>query len=113
MTFNSYIKYKKVLRRLQENETREVKCHKIDSEYENNKRYNCSIETIGANIVNVGINEDLKEFIFVSQEIEIEIISLSLYAVKYMDNLQNAVDKDLFNKKIIYIRIINVFNRQY
>ena len=60
------------------------------------------METNGGEIENIKINPNLKEFNFDSQDVE--IIGVNPYSIKFMVNLQNAVDKKDFNKKIFIIR---------
>ena len=110
-----YIKYKKILRRLQETITEKVKCVKITQEYQDNMLFNCSFGTSGEDLHNIEINKKLKDFNFTGQDVE--IISVSPFAIKYMDNLQNIKDGDLFNKKVYIldksILSIDNENRQF
>jgi hypothetical protein len=96
--FLVYIKYKKILRKLQETITEKVKCVKMTKEYQDNMLFNCSFGTSGEDLGNIEINKNLKDFNFTGQDVE--IISVSPFAIKYMDNLQNIKSGDLFNKKV-------------
>ena len=96
-----FVKYKRILRGLQETETRHVKCNKLYLENKNIIRYNCSMETNGWEIENIKINPNLKEFNFDSQDVE--IIGVNPDNIILMDILQNAIDKKDFNKKIFIL----------
>ena len=65
------IKYRSILRRLQEKVTEKVKCIKISQEYQNNKLYNCSFKASGEDIDNIEIYKNLKEYNFTGQDVEI------------------------------------------
>ena len=75
------IRYKNGLRRLQENEIKQETCTLINNEYENQVKYNCTLETNEEEIDNIQVNK----FIFTEQEIEIS--NRTVYAQQYINNL--------------------------
>ena len=89
------IRYKVSLRGLQENETKKVECELIKSRFDNQDKYNCSLETNGEEIDNIQVD---RNFEFKNQKIEVK--AFSPFASKYMNNLQNVGDIDIFDKKI-------------
>ena len=103
----------KILRKLEEIVTEQVKCSKIIREYENNIIYNCTFGTNGKDIDNIEIKNILEEYDFIGQDVE--IIAVTPLAMKYMDNLQNVANEDLFNKKIYILdqSIISVYNENW
>ena len=88
------IRYKTGLRRLQENESKQAECRLINSEYENQDRYNCTLETNGEVIDNI----QATKFNFTDQEIE--IVGKTPFAEQYINNIQNIGTGDMFNKKL-------------
>ena len=89
------IRYKVSLRGLQENETKKVECELVKSRFDNQDKYNCSLETNGEEIDNIQVD---RNFEFKNQKIEVK--AFSPFASKYMNNLQNVGDIDIFDKKI-------------
>ena len=88
------IRYKIGLRRLQENETKQATCKLINnSGYENQDRYNCTLETNGEVIDNIQVSK----FNFTGQEVE--IVGKTPFAEQYINNLQNIGNGEMFNKK--------------
>ena len=100
------IKYKTILRALQENESKKAECDLLDENFENQVSYNCSLETNGSEIDNIEVD---KNFEFKDQEVE--VIGNTPLAIKYRDNLQNVGDNNIFNKKL-YIMDNSVLNIQ-
>ena len=90
------IRYIQGLRHLEDN--KKVECKLEDYEFENQKRYNCSVDTNGEEIQNIEIDDN-----FEFQGQNIKILSKSSLATKFMDNLQNVGDKDPFQNKKLYI----------
>ena len=107
------IKYKKLLRKLQETDTQKVKCNKIIREYENNIIFNCSFETNGGDIDNIEFINFLEKYEFIGQDVD--IIALSPFAIKYIDNLQNVENLDLYNKKVSLLdqSIVSINNENW
>ena len=98
MEFLIHIQYKIALRKLQEAIIEKVIWSKITGEYQNNILYNCTFKTNGGDIDNLEVKSILKEYDFIGQNAE--IIYSSPFAIKYMNNLQNVGNGDLFNKKV-------------
>ena len=89
------IKYKIINRRLEENEMKQVECKLVKTTFENQDKYNCSFETNGEEIDNIQINNN-----FVFKDQVVEIASKTPLALKYMNNLENVGNSDLFDKKL-------------
>ena len=89
------IRYKITKRGLEENEQKKVECKLISSNFDNQDKYNCSFETNGEEIDIIKVDNN-----FVFKDQEIEIVGKTPFALKYMNNLQNVGDIDLFNKKL-------------
>ena len=85
------IKYKNSL----EFETKEKYCELINSEYDNQKKYNCSLETNSEEIEKISINKTAE---FDGQNVE--ILSFSSIAGNHMSNLLKIERNDLFERKI-------------
>ena len=112
LEFYIYIKYKISLRKLQETKEKVI-CSKIFGEYQNNILYNCSFKTNGEDIDNLEVKTILEEYDFIGQNVE--FIIASPFAIKYMDNLQNVGNGDLFNKKVYILdkSIISINNKNW
>ena len=89
------IKYKIIKRRLEENEIKQIECKLVNTSFENQDKYNCSFETNGEEIDNIQIDNN-----FVFKDQEVEIVGKTPFALKYMNNLQNVGNTDIFNKKL-------------
>ena len=89
------IRYKVPLRGLQENDSKKAECQFAESGFDNQDKYNCSLETNGEEIDNIEVDPN---FEFKNQKIEVK--GISPFASKYMNNLQNVGDVDIFNKKM-------------
>ena len=96
LVISTKIRYIQGLRYLEDN--KKVECKLEDYEFENQKRYNCSVDTNGEEIQNIEIDDN-----FEFQDQKIKILSKSSLATKFMDNLQNVGDKDPFKNKKLYI----------
>ena len=90
------IRYVSGLRHLEEN--KKVECKLVDYEFENQKRYNCSVETNGEEIKNIEMDDN-----FEFQGQKVNILSKTPLATQFMDNLQNVGDKDSFENKQLFI----------
>lgn len=77
-----YIKYRVGLRNMEEEEKKQVKCQFIDSLYENQIMYNCSLETNGVEIVNIRFDNN-----FYFEEEDVEIIGNTPLVFKYINVL--------------------------
>ena len=77
-----YIKYRVGLRNMEEEEKKQVKCQFIDSLYENQIMYNCSLETNGVEIVNIRFYNN-----FYFEEEDVEIIGNTPLVFKYINVL--------------------------
>ena len=89
------IKYKSLLRNLQENES-EIECKNVD--FKNRfAKYSCSLKVEKKEIENIEVGEN---FEFEGQKVDIK--ECSPMAVKYMKNLQ-SVGKEEISKKKLYV----------
>ena len=89
------IGYRKALRFLQETETREAECKFCNITFDNQIKYNCSLETNGGEIDNIQLDDNIN-----FEDNEAEIISQTPIAENNMNSLQNVGDSDLFDKKL-------------
>ena len=88
----------KNIRKLQISETKDSICILVDDdEYENIKKYNCSIETNGEEIEKIEIDKTIE---IKDDDLIISDIELSPIAIRQMSNLQNIGDEDYFSKKL-------------
>ena len=94
---NTYIRYRRTLRGLQENNATKSVCKLVENEFDNQKRYNCTLETNGEEIENIQIDKNIESG---DGDIELSDIDNSPIALKYINNLQNVGDSDPFEKKL-------------
>ena len=88
------IKYKLFLRGLEESTTKNVECKIIDNNLNNLDKFNCSFDVNEKEIDNIKI--DNLEF----KDQDIDIIGETPLAKKFINNIQNIGDNDIFNKKL-------------
>ena len=89
------IKYKLFLRGLQESTTKKVECKLSDNNFNNQDKFNCTFDVNENEIDNIQIDKNL-EF----KDQDIDIIGITPIANKFMNNLQNVGDNDIFNKTL-------------
>ena len=89
------IKYKLSLRGLEESTTKKVECNLLDNNFNNQDKFNCTFDVNENEIDNIEIDKNL-EF----KDQNIDIIGVTPIAHKFMNNLQNVGDSDIFNKKL-------------
>jgi hypothetical protein len=94
---NTHIRYGKSLRGLQENVSTKSVCKLVENEFDNQKKYNCTLETNGEEIENIQIDKNIESG---NGDIEFSEIDISPMALKYINNLQNIGDSDPFEKKL-------------
>ena len=82
-----------------------VDCNKITNDYIKDK-YLCKVEVTNSDIKRI---ECLKDFNFISQD-NVKVIGITPIAQRYIDNLQNIEDKDLFDYNI-YILNNSIYNK--
>ena len=96
---NTRIRYKKSLRLLQNDEENKATCVLINNTYDNQDKYNCTLDTNGEDIENIELDKNI--------EIEDDDITpdneISPIGNKYTNNLQNVGDSDIFEKKKLFI----------
>ena len=109
IAINAFIKYKGGKRMLQQ-ETKKGECN-IEESYSNNnqKRYQCFIDTNGEEIDNIQIDKNIKSE---DDDIDLTETKVSPMGVKYMNNIQEIGNEDPFNKKLYLLETtsINVDN---
>ena len=97
LILHAYIEYGNGLRSLQENVSKQLICKSIENKFDNQKKYNCTLETNGEEIKNLQIDKNIESG---DGDIEISGIDISPIALKYINNLQNVGDSDPFDKKL-------------
>jgi len=89
------ITYKKALRSLQEFERKEAECHLINITFDNQNKYNCSLDTNGEEIESIKLDYNIN-----FEEDDATIISNTPIADNNMNNLEKVEDSTLFDKKL-------------
>ena len=102
---NTHIRYGKSLRSLQENITTKSVCKLVENKFDNQKKYNCTLETNGEEIENIEIDKNIESG---DGDIEISNIDISPMALKYINNLQKVGDSDPFEKKLYILDNLKV-----
>ena len=97
LIINTNIRYRKSLRGLQENVQTKSICTLIDNEFDNQKRYNCTLGTNGEEIESIQIDKNIESG---DENMEFSNIEISPIALKYINNLQNVGYSDQFEKKL-------------
>ena len=97
LIINAHIQYGNGLRVLQENITKKSVCKLVENKFDNQKKYNCTLETNGEEIENIQIDKNIESG---DGDLEISGIDISPIALKYINNLQKVGDSDLFEKKL-------------
>ena len=83
---NTYIRYRRTLRGLQENNATKSVCNLVENKFDNQKRYNCTLETNGEEIENIQIDKNIESG---DGDIELSDIDNSPIALKYINNSCN------------------------
>ena len=91
-----YIIYKRLFRILQSTKTETAKFKSINSDIKNIIKYNCSFNTSGEDINEIQVNSN--NIYFVGNNISIS--SISPLAIKYMNNLQDCNNENIFDKNL-------------
>ena len=100
ITINANIKYKNSLRLLQEDATQKGECIlEEDSSDNNQKRYNCNIETNGKEIDNIQLDKNIEAG---DDNIDFSSTEISPIGMKFMNNIQNVGNEDPFSGKQLY-----------
>ena len=97
LIINTHSQYGDGLRALQENVSKKSVCKLVENEFDNQKKYNCTLETNGEEIENIQIDKNIESG---NGDIEFSEIDISPMALKYINNLQNIGDSDPFEKKL-------------
>lgn len=98
ISINANIKYKSSLRSLQDNSSTKGVCT-LEENYSNNdqKRYQCSIETNGEEIANIELDKNIKAE---DDDMDFSDTKVSPMGAKYMNKIQEIGEEDPFNKKL-------------
>ena len=112
ITINSQIKYKSNKRMLQE-ESKKGECTLVETANNSNdqKRYECTIETNGEEVDNVKIDKNIKSE---DDEVDFSDTEVSPMGIKHMNNIQEIGNNDIFDKKLYLLNTnsITVDNEQ-
>ena len=89
------IRYKTKRLRTLEEALNDAECQLKPSDFENQIKYNCSVETNGEEISNVEVEDDLN---FPDQIVEVK--GKTPLAIQHMNNLQDIKEDDIFDKDL-------------
>lgn len=98
ITIKVRIKYKVTSLRVLEESTKDAECKLTPSDFDNQNRYNCTVETNGEEIESFEVDNNV---VFPDQMVDIK--ANTPIASKQMNNLQNIGDSDIFNKQLFIL----------
>jgi len=106
ISINANIKYKTSKRLLQDNSSKKGECA-LEEDYSNNnqKRYQCSIETNGDEIDNIELDKNIKAE---DEDIDLTETKVSPMGIKYMNKIQEIGNEDPFNKKLYLLNSTSI-----
>ena len=99
-TYITYVQYANRLRGLQESVPQKSVCKLVENEFDNQKRYNCTLETDGEDIENIQIDKNITSE---NKELNVSDIDVSPIGSKYINNIQEVGDSDPFEKKLFIL----------
>ena len=113
-TYITYVQYANRLRGLQENVPQKSVCKLIENEFNNQKRYNCTLETDGEDIDNIQIDKNITSK---DEDLKVSDIDVSPIGSKYINNVQNVGDSDPFEKKLYILDnsklVVDKYNNEF
>ena len=113
-TYITYIQYANRLRGLQENVPQKSVCKLVENEFDNQKRYNCTLETDGEDIENIQIDRNITSE---NKELNVSDIDVSPIGSKYINNVQEVGDSDPFEKKLYILDnskvVVDRYNNEF
>jgi len=113
-TYITYVQYANRLRGLQENVPQKSVCKLVENEFDNQKRYNCTLETDGEDIENIQIDKNITSE---NKELNVSDIDVSPIGSKYINNVQEVGDSDPFEKKLYILDnskvVVDRYNNEF
>ena len=98
ITIKVRIKYKTISLRVLEDSTKDAECKLTISDFDNQNKYNCTVETNGEEIESFEVDNN-----FVFQDQMVDVKANTPIATKQLNNLQNIGDSDIFNKQLFIL----------
>ena len=98
ITIKVRIKYKTISLRVLEDSTKDAECKLTPSDFDNQNKYNCTVETNGEEIESFEVDNN-----FVFQDQMVDVKANTPIATKQLNNLQNIGDSDIFNKQLFIL----------
>ena len=86
-------------------ESKEGECFLVETTDNDKKSYECTVETNGEEIDNIKIDKNIESE---DDDVDFSDIEVSPMAIKYMNNIQDVGNNDIFNKKLYLLNTSSV-----